>query len=304
MKYLLTGASGFLGRHILAALPKGAVVTMGRGPENAIECDLASSVPDLPPVDVVIHSAGKAHMVPKTQEEGEEFFRVNLQGSKNLLQALEDSRALPRQLVFISTVSVYDRESGEMISENHPLEGKSPYALSKIEAEREMERWGKKNGVPVLILRLPLIVGDSAPGNLGRMIRGIQTGRYASIARGKARKSMVLAEDVAELIARVGGQRGVYHLTDGYHPSFNELETAIAAQLHTRIKLKLPIAVAKVLAKIGDLLPFFPVNSRLVDKMSLDLTFDDSRAQRELSWAPRRVLDFRFIDIKGQQANQ
>ncbi len=304
MRCLLTGASGFLGRHILAALPKGTVVTLGRGTENEIECDLAKSVPNLPQVDLVIHSAGKAHVVPKTQEDGEEFFQANLQGTKNLLRALEECRPLPRQLVFISTVSVYGKESGKMIPEKHPLKGESPYALSKIQAEQELDSWGEKNGVPVLILRLPLIVGNRPPGNLGRMIKGIQTGRYASIAGGKARKSMVLAEDVAKLIARLDGQRGTYNLTDGYHPSFNELETAIACQLNTRIKVKLPIAVAKSIAKIGDFLPFFPVNSRLIDKMSLDLTFDDSLAVRELSWAPRRVLDFHFLEMNSQAAKQ
>lgn len=295
MKYLLTGASGFLGKHILEALPRESVVTLGRREENQIICDLSTTVPDLSPVDVVIHCAGKAHIVPKSAEEERDFFQVNLEGTRHLIQAIEKSGRLPRQLVFISTVSVYGKDFGISISEDHPLLGSSPYAQSKILAESLVQNWGKSRNIPVLILRLPLVVGTQPPGNLGRMIKGIQTGLYASIAGGKARKSMVLADDVANLIARVIGQEGVYHLTDGYHPSFNELESAISEQLNTKVKLKLPMAFAKMIAKVGDIFPFFPVNSQIINKICLDLTFDDSKAKVDLKWLPNKVLNFRIL---------
>ena len=70
MKILLTGASGFLGNSIFDALIKWGhfVDTLGRSNENSIQADLAKSLEKLnTQYDVVIHAAGKAHMVPKTQ---------------------------------------------------------------------------------------------------------------------------------------------------------------------------------------------------------------------------------------------
>ncbi|GAB3218799.1 NAD-dependent epimerase/dehydratase family protein [Algoriphagus aestuariicola] len=295
MKYLLTGAYGFLGRHILGSLQGADVITLGRRPENDIACSLGESVPSLPVVDVVIHCAGKAHVVPKTAEEGEEFYKVNTEGTKNLLKALDALSERPKQFILISTVSVYGLDSGQLISETHPLLGTSPYAKSKILAEKAVLAWAAENMVPIVVLRLPLLIGSNPPGNLDKMINGIKNGRYASINGGRARKSMVLAVDVANLIPNLIGRTGIYNLTDRCHPSFNELERKISDILKTKIHFKLPLKLVSILAVIGDKFSFFPVNSALIDKMTLDLTFDDSKAADELKWAPNKVLNADFL---------
>ena len=78
--------------------------------------------------------------------------------------------------------------------------GGTPYADSKIQAEELLREWGKLNNVNMLILRLPLLVGENPPGNLGSMIRAIKKGYYFRIGDGSARRSMVLAEDIAEVV--------------------------------------------------------------------------------------------------------
>ncbi len=190
---------------------------------------------------------------------------------------------------------MYGKESGTLISESYPILGDSPYAQSKIQAEQLLLEWGKSHGVPVVIFRLPLIVGPNPPGNLGKMIKGIREARYASIAGGKARKSMVLASDVAQLISQISSQSGTYNLTDCYHPTLNELELVIATEFKRSIKFKIPISIAKMIGILGDVIPFFPVNSKLIKKMSSDLTFDDSKAKKELNWKPNQVVNFKFI---------
>ena len=135
-KLLFTGASGFLGYNIRPILEKCyEVYTIGLSDDDDIRINMAVEVPSINiHYDVVLHAAGKAHVVPKSEEEKKSFYDVNYQGTINLCKALEKS-GVPRSLVFISSVAVYGCECGELITEEHPLEGTSPYAKSKIMAE-------------------------------------------------------------------------------------------------------------------------------------------------------------------------
>ena len=172
---LFTGASGFLGYNIRPLLEKSYVVhTIGLTDEDDIKINLAEEVPPINThYDVVLHAAGKAHTVPKTEAEKQVFYDVNYHGTINLCMALEKA-GVPKAIVFISTVAVYGCEYGELISEEHPLEGNTPYAESKIMAENYLTKWCKENGVVLGILRPSLLAGHKAPGNLGAMVEGIQ----------------------------------------------------------------------------------------------------------------------------------
>lgn len=290
MNILLTGANGFLGKIIQEVLKDNTIITLGRTKATVI-CDLANAVPDLPAVDLVIHAAGKAHIVPVTAKEKLSFFEVNVNGTKNLLDAL--TLRLPKAFVFISSVAVYGKEQGEQIDEESPLQAIDPYGKSKIEAEKLILDWCKTYLVTCTILRLPLLVGLNPPGNLGAMIKAICKGYYVSIYGGKAKKSMVLATDVAKLIPIVTPIGGIYNLTDGYHPNFSELSSVIAKQLNKKIPYNIPLWLAKFMAIFGDVLGSkAPINSNKLNKITSDLTFDDSKARKLLNWQPIRVLDF------------
>src|SRR5690554_5271295 len=108
--YLITGASGFLGSILAGTLKqKGAKVT-GQGRANQdINLDISQyfSFPPNSAFDIVIHSAGKAHAVPRTAEEERVFYQVNLEGTKNLCAAIDQLPEKPEAFVFISTVAVY-----------------------------------------------------------------------------------------------------------------------------------------------------------------------------------------------------
>jgi len=292
-KLLLTGASGFLGRNIIPDLKqKYSVKTLGRSANNDVRCDLSDSIPDFTEsYDVVLHAAGKAHIVPKTEEERETFYKVNLEGTKNLCAGLERA-GVPKSFVFISTVAVYGLDTGEDISEEADLKGNTPYALSKIRAEQYLTDWCSANGVKLSVLRLPLVAGVNPPGNLGAMINGIKTGRYFSIGKANARKSVVMAVDVAMLLPVLEDKAGVYNLSDGYDPSFGELEMLIAKQQGRRRPLAIPYWMAKLMAKCGDMMGRrAPINSYKLGKIINPLTFSSKKAQTELNWIPLRVLD-------------
>jgi nucleoside-diphosphate-sugar epimerase len=136
------------------------------------------------------------------------------------------------------------------------------------------------------------LAGQNPPGNLGAMIKGIKKGYYFNIAGGKAKKSMVLAEDVASSILKVADIGGIYNLTDGYHPSFQKISNHISIQLGKGKLVNMPLCLAKIIAKFGDLLGSkAPLNTNKLKKITSDLTFDDSKAREAFGWDPRPVLE-------------
>jgi len=293
MKILLTGSSGFLGKYISKQLKdENEIFELSRS-SNVYTFSLEKGVPLFKVnFDLVIHAAGKAHSIPKTEIEKQEFYDVNVLGTKNLLIGLENS-ALPKEFVFISSVSVYGQDSGKDIDENFFLGATDPYGLSKIEAEKVILEWCKERNIICTILRLPLLVGENAPGNLGAMINAIDKGYYFNIGGGKAQKSMVLAKDVASLITKVAQIGGTYNLTDGCHPNFNDLSTAISFNMNKRKPKNLPMNLALFISKLGDILGNrAPINTLKLKKMTSDLTFNDNQAKMLLDWKPQSVLDY------------
>jgi nucleoside-diphosphate-sugar epimerase len=286
---LLTGASGFLGKVIFAKSNLN-FITIGRSKDLDINFDLTSGIPNLPNIDIVVHAAGKAHQIPKNLEEENIFINVNVIGTKNLLAAFSKDN-LPSKFIYISSVSVYGCDMGNFINEDHPLLAKDIYGKSKIIAEQLIQEWCKDHNVICTILRLPLIVGNNPPGNLGKMIKSIKNRYYFNIASGSAKKSMVLASDVAKFIPKVVEIGGIYNLTDGYNPSFYELSHMISNQIGRAWIPNLPITPAKLIAYFGDFFgDRFPLNSNKLIKMTSELTFDDSKARKTFSWDPTPVL--------------
>jgi nucleoside-diphosphate-sugar epimerase len=288
MKVLLTGATGFLGKYLLSELNAQhiQVDSIGRTVENTYQCDLSNDILTLPSdsaYDMVVHNAGKAHFVPQNEAEGKVFYDVNVGGTEKLLEGITSLKNKPKCIVFVSTVAVYGLELGENIDEIAPLLGNTPYSKSKIMAEKLVQDWCLENHVNCVILRLPLVVGENAPGNLGAMEKAIRKGYYFRLGSGLARRSMVNAVDVAKLIPNLIEMNGVYNLTDGLHRSFAEMDTFLA-QKHGKSIKKIPVWMGKWAAKLGDLIPGFPLNTYRLGKLEQSLTFNDDKARKELNW--------------------
>ena len=295
MNILISGVHGFVGTNIISELKKKYTIygldILFLEKEGVEKTFSWNELDKLPKIDAVIHLAGKAHSIPKTEAEKQAFFDVNYQRTVNLCKGLEQF-SVPKSFVFISTVAVYGCEFGENITENHPLNGDTPYALSKIQAEQYLTEWCKKNNVILTIFRPSLIAGSNPPGNLKDMINGIKTGRYLSIASGKAKKSVLMVQDIANLIPLVTDKGGIYNICDDTQPSFKELEILISSQLGKKEPMSIPYWVAKFFALVGDLLgEKAPINSLKLKKITESLTFSNEKAKKELNWQPTNVLN-------------
>jgi nucleoside-diphosphate-sugar epimerase len=286
MKIALTGYSGFLGSYLKRVLlDRGVeVVGLGRGPDSDWHFDLGFDVNDFPrkeegteAIDLVIHAAGLAHRVPKTEAEKQAFFDINVEGTRRLLRALKDSGHVPKRFVFISTIAVYGEpmDAGVCVPP-YPGEGDleqldlTPYGLSKWKAERWVREWCRQEGVEAFIWRLPLIVGENAPGNLGAMEKAIRKGYYFRIGNSYARMRYYvdiedLGVEVLFLMEATSADQGTFNVISG-EKSYGDFEDEIAAKYGKKVR-SIPLWMVRLAARVGDVVPGFPLDTYRLKKL-------------------------------------
>ncbi|MEG0011714.1 MAG: NAD-dependent epimerase/dehydratase family protein [Muribaculaceae bacterium] len=291
-KLLLTGSSGFLGSNIYSILARQYEVFTLAKYHGDYKIDLAIDVPThLPTCDIVLHAAGKVHIIPQTKEEIKSFYDVNLQGTKNLCKGLELSGKI-ESFIFISTVSVYGCGSGENISEDYPLNGTSHYAISNRMAEEFLLDWCASNGIKLIILRPSLVAGRNPLGNLKSMIAMIKKHCYFNIAHGNIRKSVLMADDIAHIVPLLAGKEGIYNMCSDENPTFEQIAEIVSEQLGVRKPISIPYWIAKCMATVGDCLGAkAPINTAKLNKMVNTLTFSNAKICRETGWTPMNVLE-------------
>jgi nucleoside-diphosphate-sugar epimerase len=288
MKIALTGHTGFLGSYLKdVLLGQGIdVLGLGRGSDSDWHFDLGSGVNDFPrgyasegngPLGLVIHAAGLAHRVPKTEVEKQQFFDINVEGTRRLLCALKDSGNVPKRFVFISTIAVYGEPmDADVCVPPYPGEADleqldlTPYGLSKWKAEQLVQDWCRQEGVEATIWRLPLIVGENAPGNLGAMEKAIRKGYYFRIGNSYERMRYYvrieeLATRVLALLDGKAAESGTFNVISG-EKSYGDFEDEIASKYSKKVR-SIPLWIVRLAAKVGDVLPGFPLNSYRLKKL-------------------------------------
>ena len=203
---LITGSNGFLGSEIVRQAVAAHLPVRATG-ENA-----ESITPDVDyrPADIlelssldhlfrdvtqVIHVAGLAHIFNKTQANIAPFMRVNEQGTTNVCQVA--AKAGVGHLILISSVSVYGPYTQGMYSEDAPCLPEGPYAESKYQAEQRAIEIAYQYGISLTILRLATLYGENDPGNVARLMRAIDRGRFIWIGDGFNIKSLLYCGDAA-----------------------------------------------------------------------------------------------------------
>src|SRR5215471_18425314 len=120
---LVTGASGFFGRHVARTLASAGynITVCGRRPVpgySFVPADLSNTLTDgLGPFDEVYHVAGLAHLLPRTETETQAFYEVNREGTRRLLNAIDRCGQMPEAFLLISTVAVYGVTQGLHLDE-------------------------------------------------------------------------------------------------------------------------------------------------------------------------------------------
>ena len=292
---LVTGWNGFFGSILCSKLDTqdAHIVRCGRVDGSDIKADLALAVPDIPDnVNRVFHVAGVTPGPTRPINSPDIFNIGNVQGTVNLLNGLSSKNL--ESFVLISSASVYGKVEGELIDESTPLLAASEYAKSKRDSELLVEQWCEKNNVGLTIVRLPLVVGVGAPGTLGQLKHAIVKKRFVIPGDGSAKKSMVLATDVADWLVDNPTVTGTFNLTDQVDPSYAELCDAITTHLSISKVPRIPSPIMKAGSWLGDsagalLKKPLPYNSVVHTQLTKSLTFSSDKAQTN-GWNPQSVL--------------
>jgi len=204
-KVVVTGASGYLGSHIFAALaskPYQLVGTVRAAADSSLwsSGDISAKTDwseVLVGAEAVIHTANLAH---RPQATAREYQRVNVEGTMKLArQALELG---VKRFIFISSASVYGEGSDYAYYEETPLAPVTDYGRSKAQAESALLQLFKDSDANLFLLRLPMVVGTGAPGNFSRLVSLVERGFYLPFGSIANRRSLVGLESVTSTIER------------------------------------------------------------------------------------------------------
>ncbi len=313
MKVLVTGGSGFIGRHLLNALMARGdeVLVLSRRPDPFAKGDMPpilrfvqgdltcyrsiAGVAD--DAEVVYHLAGLAH------REGGGFpedmhRRVTVDGTRHLLN--EAIQAGVRRFVFASSVKAMGEGTEGCLDETSPAAPKTAYGIAKREAEELVIEKGREFGMHVCVLRLPLVYGPGNKGNIPRMIKAIGRGIFPPIPEVGNSRSMVHVEDVVQalLLAADGPAANgkIYIVTDGRAYSTREIYKAILKALGRDVpRWTVPAWALRWGARTADAVLRMAGRSRPsctaeMEKLLCSAWYDPSRIRHELGFEPRHTL--------------
>jgi len=300
MNILVTGATGFIGRFLVNRLATNddRIICLVRQPVERYQklnkanielkrvdiLDKKTLVKSIPEVELVYHLAGK---VFARQKRGNPYYKVNTEGTKFLAQAvMNSSREYPR-FIFLSSIAAVVGKNYGVVDEDTLPNPITRYGKSKLEAENILLQYKRQYGLPVTIIRSPLVYG---PGDhvfsrstlLFKMVkRGIRP-----LGDGNSLLSLCYIENLVaglEMLRHIKTVPGdIYFVADERPRPLNEWVEIIAdAEGVSFPKIKIPNLLANILVKFG------PHRVRkLINEIRSNWACVISKAREELGYIP------------------
>lgn len=182
---------------------------------------------------------------------------------RKLLSILGEDRILPRRLVYISTSGVYGDCAGALIDETRPPHPQNARAWRRLDAEKRVRLWGRRNGVVTSILRVP---GIYAAGRLP--IERLQRGTPVLCAEDDVYTNHIHADDLARIavhaLFRARGGR-IYHASDDSQLCMGDYFTRVAAAFGLPAPPRISRAEAETILP-ASLLSFMRESRRLLNR--------------------------------------
>ena len=301
MKFMITGANGFVGRPLCAELwrqghlVRGAMRSQGQlssAGETVTVGDIDASTKwgdALRGVDTVIHLAARVHvMKDQAADPLTEYLKVNLYGTSNLSRQAADAGV--KRLVYVSSVKVNGETTGaQPFAETDEPDPHDPYAVSKLQAEQVLQKIANETGLEAVIVRPPLVYGPGVKGNFLRLLDAIDKGIPLPLAGANNPRSMVYVGNLVDaLIAcatnpAAAGQ--TYLVSDGEDISTAMLVEKISRLLGRNNRMfYLPPGLLRAAAKMLG-------RAEQIDRLFGALRVNDQKLRGELGWKPPYTME-------------
>ena len=290
MKVLVSGGTGFIGKHLVEALVEGGsrVKVIARDPRKAksveergvkvILGDLGDKEflgKELAGIEVVYHLAAIPGQIWGTPWE--EYRRVNVDYTQNLLEASLANKI--KRFIFCSSIQAADTSTF--------------YGKSKLEAEKAV----KRSGLEYVIVRPGVVYGPGDKRVILRIYQRIQKGVFPLIDGGKARLAIVFIDDLIDLFLKglTSKTKNKIFWGIGEEIAFRNLVEIATKELGKPCwMISLPAELVKIIAvpfeAVSSITGTYPVlNRKRVDFVTSDWHFDISKEAREL-WQPKVKL--------------
>lgn len=297
MRFLIVGANGFVGKVLCKELDgRGrifrAAVRSEMQPTQGIEVAKIGAIDGqtdwsaaLRDIDVVIHLAGRAHVMREHSDNPiSEYREVNLHGTANLAE--QAALAGIKRLVYASSIKVNGERTRfeSKFTETDPVNPQDPYGISKSEAELALRQIASRTNLEIVIVRPPLIYGAGVKGNFAQMLKVLAKGIPLPLASVRNRRSLVYIENLVDALivcathpAAVGQ---TYLVSDGEDISTPDLLRRLGGAMGRPARLfPCPPALLKLAGRLIG-------KSNQIERLLGSLQIDSGKIRRELNWIP------------------
>ena len=308
MRYLITGATGFIGPHLIRKLTgeghfcrclvrstsnteylktRGVELIKGDITRPESLAGIADSI------DRVLHMATLGHMSNFSVTESM-FEAINVQGTRNIMA--EASRAGVERIVHCSTVAAMGICQDDPATEESVCNPHHPYGRSKLQAEQIVLGMVKEKNLPAVIIRFSMVYGPGDPRDILKLTRLARKGLFPRIGRRPKLTPLIHVDDAIQglLLAAENGRMGeTYLITNRQSLPFDSIRKIIqqALGIH-RLPLYLPewaaLAAASFIEKSFPVLGKVPpVARKNIESTLADRVFSIDKASREIGFNPQ-----------------
>ena len=289
---LITGINGFVGTNFTNNWYKNHKIfgldihqPDKEGVERTFGWDELGKVP---PVDAIVHLAGKAHDT-KNQSEAQAYFTINTGLTLKMFDYFLLSEA--RTFIFFSSVkAAADSVPGDLLTEDVVPAPVGPYGESKIRAEeyiiRAKNQDSRAKTKNIYILRPCMIHGPGNKGNLNLLYSVVKKGIPWPLGAYENRRSFCSIDNISyvveQLIVKEDIESGIYHVGDDDPLSTNELIKLIGESVGKKTPiLKFPKSLMSAAASVGGALKL-PLNKERLRKLTENYVVSNAKIKRAL----------------------
>lgn len=289
---LVTGANGFVGTALCAALRAQGVDTVGAVRSDALPGQLAIGNLDadtdwsaaLAGRTVVVHLAARVHVMDDSAGDPLAAYRtVNVDATVNLARQAHANGV--RRFVFISSIKVNgEATNGRPFRADDAPAPVDPYGQTKLESERALQTIAAQTGMELVIVRPPLVYGPGVKANFANLLRLVGRGVPLPLGSVKNRRSMVALDNLVDLLIvctrHPAAPGGIFLVSDGVDLSTAELVTMMGQAMGKRVFLvPIPVRLMHVAASLLG-------KRALVDRLLGSLQVDSIPTRDRLGWVP------------------